>query len=383
MPTNIKISIAIALLVVVGALTGWFSRSYLPDFFTNNSELLTPLISKLEDKELPLATYYLTRLAEQQFTANSPLTVLEVIKENSTYTSYLFTYTTQGKTMSGQLNVPSTPAPVGGYPAIVMLRGYVPLEIYETGVGTRNAAAVLAEQGFVTVAPDFLGFGQSDPDLEDTWEARFIKPMQMAELLATIKTTPILTLPNAATITTNPSKIGIWAHSNGGQIALATLEITGQPLPTTLWAPVTAPFPYSILFFSDELADEGQEQRAWIAMFEEDYDAREFSLTQHLDLLPNSSIQIHHGITDDAALIAWSDEFVQKIELENERRATFSAEYIATQSAQLQPRLEPIDIQLYRYPNTDHNLQPSWNTAVQRDVAFFKDQLRWKINLTT
>jgi pimeloyl-ACP methyl ester carboxylesterase len=362
-------------LLCFGFACGWLFKTPISNFLSNNPELITPLSDKFEAKELPLAKYYLRNLAKQTFTATGPIIIVEKLSQQPSYTSYLFTYTTQGKTISGQLNVPSTPAPATGYPAIVMLRGYVPLEIYQTGVGTRNAAAVLAEEGFVTVAPDFLGYGKSDPELKDTWEARFVKPVQVAELLATLRGFPQPSLPDATNLKLNPAQLGLWAHSNGGQIALATLEITGEPLPTTLWAPVTAPFPYSITFFSDELADEGKEQRAWVAMFEEDYDAFEFSLTKHLDLLPNAPLLIHHGVTDDAALIAWSDEFIQKIELENDRRATFSAGMKPTDTATLSARLQHIEAALYRYPNTDHNLQPNWNTVVERDVAFFKKEL--------
>jgi pimeloyl-ACP methyl ester carboxylesterase len=380
-----KPGVIISLLVLgsslISLIGGWYLHANHGDFFTQKAELLTPFIDQ-QNQEPPLNTYFIRLLAQQQFTADNALTLKEELSQQDEFTSYLFTYTSQGKTISGQLNLPSTPAPTAGYPVIVMLRGYVPLEIYQTGVGTKNAAAALAKEGYVTIAPDFLGYGQSDPDLTDTWEARFIKPVNIADLLASIEQFPTVAKDENApdslpTITINPQKIGLWAHSNGGQIALTTLEITGRPLPTTLWAPVTAPFPYSILFFSDELEDEGKEQRAWIALFEKNYDVREFSLTKHLDLLPGTTIQLHHGVLDDAALVAWSDEFLEKIEVENDRRATFSA-LPATTSAELKLRpsqLEPIKVAYFKYPQADHNLSPNWNTVVERDITFFADTL--------
>ena len=56
-------------------------------------------------------------------------------------------------------------------------------------------------------------------------------------------------------------KIGIWGHSNGGQIALTVLEISQKEYPTVLWAPVSKPFPYSILYYTDEAEDRGKALR--------------------------------------------------------------------------------------------------------------------------
>lgn len=358
-------------------------------FLSEEQTTLAPIIGKREPV-LPLNDYKIEALANQSFAAESIIRTIKEIGEGDGYTSYLISYQTQGKLMTGQLNVPTVEKPVGGFPVIVMLRGYVPENIYQTGVGTRNSAAVYAKNGFVTIAPDFLGFGESDEDYEDTWKSRFIKPVQIAQLFETIKEQPTIGLDATKQVTLNPDKMGMWAHSNGGQIALTTLEITGKQIPTTLWAPVTAPFPYSILFFSDELEDEGQQQRAWIGLFEKDYDATDFSLSKHLDLLPATSIQLHHGTADDAALISWSDEFVQKIDFENERRELAIAEVeekiAASEDAREQEKLREFLLELetfsgqinliyHRYPGANHNLQPNWNEVVAKDVEFFKQEL--------
>lgn len=358
-------------------------------FFTHNwwisgetKELLNPFVASGERVSYPLLAYSIPNLQQRKYTP-SKIQLLEVIAEEPTYTSFLFSYTTLEKTMTGQINIPDsvTANPNQKNSAIVMLRGYVPLEIYETGVGTKNAAAVFAQNGYITIAPDFFGYGGSDPEPDDSWQTRFEKPITVIELIKTIEETGIpLVLADEETAlqTTRTSNIGIWAHSNGGQIALTVLEILQQPIPTTLWAPVTAPFPYSVLYFSDELEDEGKSQRKWISLFEEDYDVFEFSLTQHLDSL-TGPIQIQHGEADDAALVYWSEEFVDKIELENERReneSTPGATLAATAAAKLdQINLEPIDITLYTYPGTNHNMVPSWDKVVNRDLQFFNKWL--------
>jgi cephalosporin-C deacetylase-like acetyl esterase len=353
----------------IGAAIGTYIdlRSYFtrPNFFS-------PLIVK--EKPLPLLKYSIPALQKQEYTS-SVITVDKLIQEYPEFTSYQFSFVTLGKKMTGQLNVPkvSSAQNSAGFPVIVLVRGYVPLSIYKTGVGTKNAAAVFAKKGYLTVAPDFFGYGESDPENSDTWEARFQKPVEVVELIKSIQAIPNLQVNNVP-IKMNAQRIGIWAHSNGGQIALTSLEISQQPIPTTLWAPVTAPFPYSILYFTDEESDEGKNSRQWIANFEESYNVFDFSLTQHLDAL-HGPVQIQQGLNDEAIHFTWSQEFVDKLKAENKKResamnsATPSAEVTASASAQ------PIEVTFYSYPGTDHNMRPSWDTAIGRDVEFFSKEL--------
>lgn len=338
------------------------------------------LLADLTQVPKPLQKYAIAELKQYPF-QSSNIQVTEKVADRDGYSEYLFTYSTFGKTMSGLMTVPlPLPEDQNNLRTIVMVRGYVPPENYVSGVGTSPAARFFAKQGFITYAPDFFGYGDSDAELEDEWEARFIKPIIVIELIKSLQTEGVsgdtLHLPTT-------QNIGIWAHSNGGQIALSALEILSESIPTTLWAPVTAPFPYSILFYGDEVADEGKSQRAWIAMFEKIYHAADFSLTQHLDSL-SGPLQIHHGTNDEAALKTWSDEFIVKLDLENDRRATILLNLKqSTESADLDQMLatnsallQPIEYQYFVYPGADHNLRPvdNWNLAVSRDLSFFQKE---------
>jgi pimeloyl-ACP methyl ester carboxylesterase len=368
----------------IGFIVGFWLPHRLPPFLNgSNSDLLSPFVPQPSQKSLPLLRYTIPALTTQTYTAAGPLLLTKTLtpaaissassKSTNNFTSYLFQFTTTGKKMTGLLNLPTTPAPAGGYPVLIMIRGYVPPDIYQPGVGTKNAAEFFAAHGFATLAPDFLGYGGSDPDVTDNWESRFIKPTQVIELIKTIQTYPSLTTPDAAvTVQLNPSKLGIWAHSNGGQIGLTALEILQQPIPATFWAPVTAPFPYSLLYFSDEETDEGKLTRKGIAEFEKDYDAFDFSLSQHLNQL-HGEFNLHHGTADDAALKAWSDEFLVKVKKVNAERLTASKQ--ATESA---TKNDPITFNYYVYPGANHNLQPGWDTAIQRDLEFFDKQFKLK-----
>jgi len=354
---------------------GWFLGDSLGiSFLFPKTELFSPLINQVKEKQLPLLKYSIENSQNYKFQPSS-ITVKKIISGTTDYNSYLFSYQTLGKTMTGQLNVPSTSQPSQGYPVVIMIRGWVPEETYSTGAGTKSAAAVFAENGYVTLAPDFFGFGESDAESTNSWEARFQKPINIIELLETIESVPQIKIEEKTVkLSSQIEDKYIWAHSNGGQVALAALEISGQPIKTTLWAPVTAPFPYSILFFSDEHDDEGKKMRKWLSLFEQDYDVADFTITQHLDKL-QGSIQIHQGTADDAVPVTWNDEFVEKIELENKKRSDALKEAKnSTQSAEPNMILPPIEINYFKYSGADHNLRPNWNTAIQRDLVFFNSK---------
>ncbi len=286
-----------------------------------------------------LLAFTFDALAKREY-KSSQIEVGEVLNdEGEGYVANLFSFYSDGKKVTGQANFPLTEKS-NRLPVIVLLRGWANQETYRTGMGTEKAAAVLAQNGYITLAPDFLGYGGSDNPENDVWWERFNNPAIVLNLLASIKT-----LPQA-----NPGKVGLWAHSNGGQIALSVLAISQKEIPATLWAPVTKPFPYSVLYFTDTFEDEGQALRAQICRLEKDYDVAQFSLTNYLDQI-KAPLQIHQGTADKSVPVAWNNEFVEKLD-----------------------ELE-ITNNYFRHPDADHNMVGAWNEVVEQDLEFFTEEL--------
>ncbi len=287
----------------------------------------------------PLLAFTFETLSKREY-QTSQIEIGEILNDqNEKYIARLFSFSSDGKKVTGQINFPLNKKS-NKMPVIVLLRGWVNQEIYRTGMGTERAAAVFAENGYITLAPDFLGYGGSDNPDNDVWWERFNNPVIVLNLLASIKT-----LPEA-----NPTRVGIWAHSNGGQIALSALAISQQEIPTTLWAPVTKPFPYSILYFTDTFEDEGKALRAQICRLEKDYNVADYSLTNYLSQII-APLQIHQGTADKSIPVAWSDEFVTKL-------------------TELQ-----IKHQYFKHRGADHNLVGAWDEAVKKDLEFFNQEL--------
>lgn len=283
--------------------------------------------------EKPLEKYTIERLGMRQ-SQGSQIVLDEAVATTSAFIAHRFHYTSEGKKVTGLAHLPHGNGP---HPVIVQLRGYVERSIFESGVGTRRSAEVFATNGFISLAPDFLGYGGSDMPSIDVFEERFQTYTATLDLLASI---PSLSIAE-------PDRIGIWGHSNGGQIALTVLEITQKAYPTTLWAPVTKPFPYSILYYTDEADDHGKALRRKLADFEKDYEVEDFALVNFLDKI-SAPLQLHQGTADGAVPVSWNEEFVSALQDKNKT------------------------IEYFVYPGADHNLSPAWNTVVARDMEFFR-----------
>lgn len=327
------------LIAVIFAMIGWFTHTAynLPRSPNNPISAVKPT---------PLAKYTIENLAKTDVKSGQ-IVLGKILKDDPKFTSYEFKFqfspdfSSNLKTTSGLINVPKTADQLNSFPVIVMFRGYVDPLTYKTGTGTLRAGEYFAQNGFVTIAPDFLGYGGSDKESENIFETRF-----------QTYTTAIATLKSVNTIKQWDNKnIFIWGHSNGGQIALTVLEATEFIHPTVLWAPVSKPFPYSILYFTDEASDSGKFLRKKLSEFESNYDTDMFSLTRYLSNI-KAPLQLNQGTNDEAVPLAWSNLFAKNLE-----EASVSAEYI-------------------KYPGADHNMNPAWTQAIQNALDFFKKHIQ-------
>ncbi len=325
----------------------WFARLFVVSQSQNSTNKYKRVVEK------PLLVYTFENLKKYSF-ASSHLSLGKTIQENEEYRTQVFYFQVPLKpgeknsaTVSGVLN---TPVKSGVYPLIILLRGYVPDELYTSGVGTQRVAEALVKQGFITIAPDFLGYGESDKPSGDSFEARFQTYTTALTLYASVSTlNTSLDTRFAGSIKLNPDKIGIWAHSNGGQIALSTLAISGLLYPTVLWAPVSKSFPYSILYYTDETEDQGKALRRALSNFEVQYNTDDFSPHRYVSWI-KAPVLIHQGTSDKEVPVGWSDELVETL------------------------KQNKTIVEYKKYPGADHNFIPLWTDAVQDSIQFYNTQ---------
>lgn len=339
-----KLILLVSLCMLVFILGIGIGKTYFQD-----SSFVNPLEKVVDNViERPLKKYSFENLRKSAF-ESSVVSLGDPLKVEEDFASYTFYFLVDGKKVSGLLNMPKKS---GTYPVIVLFRGFVEKDTFTTGEGTRRSAEYFAQNGFVTLAPDFLGYGESEKGSESNMEDRFQTYTTALTLLASMKNiNTALAATESGTIQADPEKVGIWGHSNGGHIALAVLSITKKSYPAVLWNPVSKPFPYSILYFTDEYEDHGKGIRKLVADFEKDYDIEKYSPTNYYKYI-DSSIQIHQALDDEAVPAKWSNQLYDQLTALDK------------------------DVVYFTYSGENHNFnRGSWPQAVQRSIDFFKEQL--------
>jgi dienelactone hydrolase len=290
--------------------------------------------------EIPIdySKYSFENLSKKVFKQRE-IIIGRLLKKGNNFNSYVFTYKSEEKTISGMINLPMGP---GKFPVIVLIHGWADKEAYYPGYGTEKSANFLAENGFLTLSPDFSGYGTSDWEDEDILEARFSRPVEVLNLLSSIPS-----LDKA-----DPEKIGIWGHSNGGQIALSVLEITGQNYPTSLWAPVSLDFPECVLTYlgTEEVGNIVKES---IDKFLIINDPKKFSVGPYLEKITSLFI-VHQADQDEYIEPLWTKNLVTKL------------------------KNNGLNVEYFTYKKENHNFNRYKTTGEvlrQRDLEFFKKQL--------
>lgn len=326
---------------IAGAL--FFKRSLVSFSF------LSPLgEKKVEEKPLKrfeyqrLINFYQPLYKQRPFVSRTKIELGEKIQETDQFTSYLFTFQSQGKKISGLTNIPKGTGP---FPVIVMLRGYVDQEIYQPGMGTQPAGEVFAGNGFVTIAPDYLGYGSSDKEPENYFEEMFLRIVNVLDLILSVGSIKEIDV----------DQIGVWGHSNGGLASLTVKALTKAGFPTTLWAPVSQYFPYNDLYFTWEADDRGKSLRKVLAEFEKDYETDKYSYDLFMEGI-KGPVQLHQGTADLYIPLSWSDNLAEKL------------------------KNLGVEVNYYQYFGADHNLRNnagSWDLVAQRDLEFFRKNLKY------
>ena len=329
---------------ILGIISGLFTALILIVYV--RQDIFVSPFSHSTENQLTLKKYTFPELRQSSL----PVTEISITQELDISTApptYQFVFSDNEKKVSGVLMLPPEP---GTYPVIVLFRGYVDKEIYSPGVGTKRFAEYLARTGYITLAPDFLGYGSSDLPSFNFFEARFQTYTTALTLLKSLDSTNTALVKKNLNYTLDTSQVGLWGHSNGGHIALSVLAITGQPYPTVLWAPVTKGFPDSVLTFADEMDDGGKLIRSEVNKLKDEYVIDHFNPAAYYKWI-DAPIQLHQGSADDAVPQEWSKEFVETMQKLNK------------------------EVDYYIYPNDDHNLKLNWEIAAERAESWYRENL--------
>lgn len=262
----------------------------------------------------------------------SQITIESTLANNGFYTGYLISYLSDGLKIYGRMNVPEGGGP---FPVIILNHGYFNQSSFTSGDGTQTMADILARNGYLTLASDYRGFGKSENDGQGS---RGHNPNYAIDVLSLIAS--VNTLDKA-----DPSKIGMWGHSMGGEMAIRTAEVTDKVIAIVLWAPTSTNPSENAAFYGRgrhfNTPSPGQSTEI-------------NPLTNDLRYI-DAPISLHQGLADTEVNPEWSKELNEALKKEGK-----SVEY-------------------FEYPGQDHNFKNlGWNVISKRTIDFFDKYLNDK-----
>jgi dipeptidyl aminopeptidase/acylaminoacyl peptidase len=150
--------------------------------------------------------------------------VRSVLTYTNVFTRYYINYPSDGLTITGIMQIPQGEGP---FPVIVLNHGYIAPHRYWSGADTWRAAGYLNEQGYLTIAPDFRGWGQSDHAKNYFWTGQTIDTLNAIGSLSSV--------PQA-----DPDRVGMWGHSMGGGATTDAITIDPRIKAAVIYAPTSA-----------------------------------------------------------------------------------------------------------------------------------------------
>jgi dipeptidyl aminopeptidase/acylaminoacyl peptidase len=275
------------------------------------------------------------------------------ISDNGSYTSYLTSYTSDDLKINGLLTIPDGQPPIGGWPAIVFIHGYIPPSQYQTTSRYQDHVNALARSGFVVFKIDLRGHGESEGEpgggyfgadyVTDALNAR--AALQADEII-------------------NKDKIGLWGHSMAGNVVLRAMAARPEIPASVIWA--------GAVYTYTDMQEYGIQDNSYTPLPSDT--SRQQKRQQLRELYGNPSadswfwkmvapanyladikgaLQIDHAINDDVVSIEYSRNLAKLAEAAN------------------------MTMELKEYPSGGHNITgATFSVAMQNTINFFKEHLK-------
>jgi uncharacterized protein len=286
--------------------------------------------------------------------SGSQIVIEENLDDGVNYKRYIASYKSDGLKIYGLLTVPND-KPKSGFPAIIFLHGYLPPKEYVTTERYVQYQDAFARSGYVTYKPDLRGHGQSEGVAVNS---NFSEDYVIDTLNAMISIQKFQGV--------NPSKIGMWGHSNGGGLTLKSIVISKQIKAAVIWGGVVGDY--------TDLLERYRKQIPWMNNKDAAYDklataspnllVREhgtpsenpdyWKTIEPYNFLQDVSakVQLHHGELDESVPIEFSKHLYSALK-----------------------KLKKI-VEIYTYPESDHNISQSYDLAMERSISFFDKYLK-------
>lgn len=235
--------------------------------------------------------YTIPALRQRQY-GGGFFTQLNTVGKHEKFTRYLIQYPSDGLIIAGYVNVPEGKGP---FPVIIMLHGYSDPDKYQTLDYITDAADVLTLDGYIVVHPNYRNFMPSSRG-DALFRAGYA--VDVLNLISLIREN---TGKSGLFQKAKPDRIGLWAHSLGGEIALRVGVISPYVKAIMLYAPMSGDEKKN----SQLMANFQQSIYTQKELLASDEDFKLISPSNYYKFI-TAAIQVHHGDSDSIIPVEWS-----------------------------------------------------------------------------
>jgi dipeptidyl aminopeptidase/acylaminoacyl peptidase len=293
-----------------------------------------------------LLGYTIQGLRERDY-PGGVIEITHTITDTDSFTKYLIRYPSddssvgsgQSLTITGMMNVPKGDGP---FPVIILNHGYIPPSRFWSGADTWRAADHLAAQGYLTISPDFRGWGGSDSG------SNYFRTGLVIDALNLIGSLPSLSQAD-------PERVGMWGHSMGGGVTTKAITIDPRIKAAVLYAPVSADDTGVMRRWGHGGGGGGDDDslaRAYQQASRDQDFLQQTSPIYYLHLV-RVPVQIHQGAADTTTPPEWAEAIRDALQAAGK------------------------EVEYFSYPRQGHALQgESWDLFMQRITDFFDRTLK-------
>ncbi len=287
----------------------------------------------------------------------SDIKIEQTLADGDNYHQYIASYKSDGLKINGLLTVPIGTAPTGGWPVILFNHGFIPPQTYQTDPSVGQYASylpVFARAGYVVFKSDYRGHDNSQGQPESAYYSPAYA-IDVLNALSSIKKYPGV----------NPSKIGFWGHSMGGNITLRSLVVRPDDIKVAvIWGGVIGSY--------DDLINNWQRRVRYIPPSPElanRNNGRQMLLQQYGQPKDNP------GFWNTIDPTAYISDIKAPIQL---NVGGADEEVPPDFSSKLRDKLQAAGktVEYYEYPGDNHNIAGSFNEAMQHSLQFLDKYLK-------
>lgn len=281
------------------------------------------------------------------------LTFITKLADNSAYTRYQISYTSEWFTISGIMNIPKWE---GSFPLVIFNHGYIDPAVYTLWRGLKREQDYFARNGLAVLHTDYRNHAFSDDDVSLSWGEGILRSKKYwadaINAILSVQKAKENGIQEVQSIDTE--NIWMLGHSMGGWVTMYSL--VSQPdliNAAVLYAPVHSNEYYNFQRWT-KARFSSTEIDSLHALYGNTENSESFASISPETYFENitAPIQMYFGTNDESCPIAWGYEI--------EKALTDIG--------------KEIDFIVYDWEK--HEFGPQWQNFMQSSVTFFKTHLK-------